>query len=147
VPSVVGTILIEVIISVAARWPYQFGGHGNRHHVLSEFVSSGGTALAPPLVLLIVLALIAVAVQRTDRWRTAATVLLIPVAAIMTVGAAGEAAAKSTPDVPRAVLIAGGLFGILLSVSLFGLAVTALTTRRARHRVAVPRGQHVPVGQ
>ncbi|MGH3673853.1 MAG: hypothetical protein ACRDSH_25000, partial [Pseudonocardiaceae bacterium] len=64
VPVVTGVIIIEAIISIAARWPNQFGGHGHRDRVFAEFAGTNGTALAPPLTLLVILAVIAVALQR-----------------------------------------------------------------------------------
>ncbi|MGH9920720.1 MAG: hypothetical protein ACRD6W_17850, partial [Nitrososphaerales archaeon] len=132
VPAVLAVIVIEAAWSIAARWPHQFGGQGNRHQVLSEFVSSGGTALAPPLVLVILLGLIAIGVQRNDRWRSAATVLLIPVAVVMAIGAAGEALAKATPNVPHSAPIAGGTVGALLSLMLLALAIGSLTNGSPR---------------
>jgi hypothetical protein len=39
--------VLGAVVSVLARWPHQFDGHGDRRHMVADFVSSG-TALAPP---------------------------------------------------------------------------------------------------
>ncbi len=55
-----------------------------------------------------------------------AAILLVPVAALMTVGAAGEALAAATPDVPRVVQIVGGAVDTILSAAMLITAVIAL---------------------
>jgi len=140
VPAVVVVIAVEAIVSIAARWPYQWGGHGDPDKVLSEFVGHGGTALAPPLFLLVLLALVALGVQRRDRWGTVATVVLVPVSAILAVGAAGEATATPTADVSRAVLVAGGIFGTVVSLGLLALAVASLVVDRQQRRATSATG-------
>lgn len=129
--TVLGIIVTEAGISLVARWPHQFAGHGDRSRMLADFVGSG-TALAPPLVLIVVLGLIAYGVQRADRWGTAAAILLIPVSAVMAIGAFGEATAAATPDVPRAAQLAGGGAGVALSLALLILAIASLAS--VRHR-------------
>jgi hypothetical protein len=58
VPAVLAIIVVEAVVSIAAGWPHQFAGKGQPDHVLAEFVGSG-TALAPPLVMVVLLALVA----------------------------------------------------------------------------------------
>lgn len=147
VPSVLAVIAVEAVVSVAARWPHQFGGPGRPDRVGADFVTSGGTALAPPLLLVVLLAVVALGVQAGSRWRIAATVLLLPVAAVLTVGALGEALAPATPDVPRAAQLAGGAVGAVLSLALLLLAGAALVEAwrgRAADRslAAAPAGRH-----
>ena len=43
--TVLGIIVIEAGISLAARWPHQFAGRGDRSRMLADFAGSG-TALA-----------------------------------------------------------------------------------------------------
>ncbi len=125
VPIVVAVICAEAVLSIVAGWPYQFGGHGDPQRVLNEFASHG-TALAPPLFLFVPLVIVAVGVQLAGVWRVAAAVLLVPVAAVMSIGAAGEAFAAATPDVPRAVQVVGGGFDALMSLALLVVAVVAI---------------------
>ncbi len=125
VPVIVVVIAAEAVLSIVASWPYQFGGHGDPHQVLADFASHG-TALAPPLFLLVPLVIVALGLQLSLGWRVAAAILLVPVAAIMTVGAAGEAFAAATPDVPRAVQIVGGGVDAILSLAMLITAVVAL---------------------
>jgi hypothetical protein len=125
VPVLVLVIAAEAVLSVVAGWPYQFGGHGNPHQVLADFATHG-TALAPPLFLFVPLVLVALGLQLSRIWRVAAAILLVPVAALMTVGAAGEALAAATPDVPRVVQIVGGAADTILSAAMLITAVIAL---------------------
>ncbi|MGH8961259.1 MAG: hypothetical protein ACRDWT_08635 [Jatrophihabitantaceae bacterium] len=123
----VAVIVVELVISLAARWPLGTGRHSDPHRMLGDFVSNG-TALAPPLFIVIVLLVLAVGVQRSDRWGTATTVLLVPLAAVMAVGAAYDAGATANPHVPTAAQLVGGIVGAALSVLLLGLAIAALVT-------------------
>jgi hypothetical protein len=125
VPILVVVIAAEAVLSIVAGWPYQFGGQGDPHKVLSDFASHG-TALAPPLFLLVPLVIVALGLQLSRGWRVAAAILLVPLAAIMTVGAAGETLAAATPDVPRAVQIVGGGLDTVLSVAMLITAVAAI---------------------
>jgi hypothetical protein len=132
VPAVLLLIAVEAVVSIAAGWPHQFNGSGDPHRVLAEFPASG-TALAPPVFVIVVLALVAAGLQRSGAVRTVATALVVPLAVVMAVGSAGEALAPATPDVPRSVQLVGGGLDALLSVVLLVLAVLALVEgRRAR---------------
>ena len=132
VPAVLLLIAVEAVVSIAAGWPHQFNGSGDPDRVLAEFPSSG-TALAPPLFVVVVLVLVAAGLQRPGPVRTLATVLTLPLAVLMAVGSAGEALAPATPDVPRSVQLIGGGLDSLLSVALLVQAALALVEgRRAR---------------
>lgn len=137
VAVVLAVVLVELVISLTARWPLGTGRHGNPHRMLSDFVSNG-TALAPPLFILVALAVLAVGVQRSDRWGTAATILLVPLAAIMAGGAAYDASATANPHVPGAAQVAGGVVGTALSLLLLVLAVGALLQSRTGARSVPP---------
>jgi hypothetical protein len=141
VPSVLAVVVVEAVVSIAARWPHQFGGHGRPDEVGADFVTGGGTALAPPLWLVVLLAVVTLGVQAGPRGRIAATVLLLPAAAVLTVGALGEALAPAGPDVPRAAQLTGGVVGVALSLLLLVLAGAALGEawrRRGAERSPAP---------
>lgn len=131
VPAVLGLIVLEACVSIAAGWPHQFNGSGNPHRVLAEFPGQG-TALAPPVFVLVALALVAAGLRGRGAWRTVATGLLIPLALVMVIGASGETLAPATPDVPRGVQLVGSGVNTLLSVALLVGAVLALIASR-RH--------------
>lgn len=44
------------MVSILERWPHQFGGRGNRNHMVGDLVRSG-TALTPPVFLLVLFAM------------------------------------------------------------------------------------------
>lgn len=138
VAAALALMAVEAVISIAAGWPHQFGGPGDPHQVLAEFPSNG-TALAPPAFLIVALALVAVGLRRDDGWRTVALVALLPVAAVLTVGAAGETLAASTLDVPRAVQLVGGSINTLVSFALLILAVATLAAVRRGTKAATTR--------
>jgi hypothetical protein len=135
VPVVSAIIGVEAALSVIAGWPHQFNGHGDPHQVLAEFPGHG-TALAPPLFILVPLVIVALAVQLSGGWRVVAALLLVPLAAILAIGAAGEAFAAATPDVPQAVQLVGGGLNILLAVAMLVTAVlTIVAAIRSRGKI------------
>lgn len=141
VPAVLALIVVEAVVSIAARWPHQFNGAGRRDEVLADFLGGGGTALAPPLWLVLVLAVVGAGLYLRGVPRVVATVLLVPVVAVLTVGVLGEVLAGPTPDVPRAVQLLGGVVDGLCCLTLLGLAVASLATmRRVRADGRVPAG-------
>jgi hypothetical protein len=97
--------------------------------MVGDFVSSG-TAIAPPLVVLILFAVATALVRRTDRWGAAASIVLVLLSVLMIVGSLGEATAPPTPDVPRAVQLFSGASGTAFGVLIAGLAIGALFERR-----------------
>ena len=128
-PVVVALSCIAALVSIWARWPHQFGGHGDPDHMLADFVSSG-TALAPPLFILVVFAVAALQVRRTDLWGSVACVVIIALSALMIVASLGEAMAGHTPDVPRAVQVISGASGTVAGAL---LALLSLGSLRQRH--------------
>lgn len=141
VPVVLALILVEAIISIAARWPHQFNGHGRSDQVLSNFIGSGGTALAPPLWLVVLLALAGAGLYARGVLRTVATVVVALLAVILTVGVLGELFAPATPDVPRAAQLVGGVVDLACCLALLVLAVTALVQSRRSRALAEPAGR------
>lgn len=126
---VVGTIL-----SVVAGWPAQFGGPGNPNNVAGEFFSRG-TALSPPLSVMVALVVFTLLASSRRWWGTIGVVGLCLLAVATFVGSMGEAFAPSTPDVPRAVLVASGLLGVILCPILLLTAIMELVDRaRARRQ-------------
>lgn len=126
---VVGTIL-----SVVAGWPAQFGGPGNPNNVAGEFLSRG-TALSPPLSVMVALVVFTLLASSRRWWGTIGVVGLCLLAVATFVGSMGEAFAPSTPDVPRAVLILSGVLGVVLCPILLLTAIMELGDRaRARRQ-------------
>jgi hypothetical protein len=136
-PVIFALTVAAAAVSLMARWPYQFGGHGSRAHMLSGFFQSG-TALAPPLFILIIFGMSALLVRRRDAWGTVACVLLLALSVLMVAGSLGEGLAKATPDVPRTVQIFSGAFGCAAALVLAPLAVASIRERRAERRLSSP---------
>ncbi len=128
---VLAIILVEAVVSIVARWPHQFGGSGDPHHMFQEFVTNG-TALAPPLFIVAGLLVVAAFIGRQDRWGLVLTVFAVVLGGIMVIGSLGEALAAATPDVPRAVQIVGGLINVTASVLVFLLAAWDVPHRLRR---------------
>lgn len=137
--AVLGLILVELVVSILARWPHQFGGHGDPNRMTQQFVSSG-TALAPPVFIMLGLLIVALLAGRQDRWGLVAAILMVVVGAVMVVGSLGEALAGTTPDVPQGVQIIGGVVDVSCSIGLTLVAVWDVS-RRIRQSDAQPAGQ------
>jgi hypothetical protein len=130
-PVIAGLSVVGAVVSVLARWPHQFGGHGSRQHMFSDFLTSG-TALAPPLVFLLLFIVASLLIRRRDGWSTGAQVVLLLISAFMVIGALGEGFAGATADVPRVVQMFSGLWGTVAGVL---LAVLCARSILANHRV------------
>ncbi len=98
------------VVSIVAGWPAQFGGPGDPDDVTGEFLSRG-TVFSPPLALMVALVVFALLAPSRRWWGTLGVVGLCLLAVITLVGSLGEAFAPSTPDVPRAALVASGVVG------------------------------------
>ena len=122
-------MVVGAIVSIVAGWPAQFGGEGDPDAVASEFLTRG-TALAPPLIPLLLFALCAFGARRDDRWAMIATIGAVLLAVVFVIGSLGEAFASPTPDVPRAALLTSGVIGALLSLSVIATGVAHLRERR-----------------
>jgi len=96
--------------------------------VAGEFVGCG-TATAPPVYLMVALAVLTLLAPSRGWWRTLAVVGLCILAALTLVGSLREALAPPTPGVTRAVLLASGVVGVLLVASLFLSGVLELVDR------------------
>jgi len=120
------------IVSIAAGWAAQFGGPGNPNNVAGEFLSRG-TALSPPLSVMVALAVFILLASSRRWWGTLGVVGLCLLAVLTFVGAMGEAFAPATPDVPRAVLVLSGVLGVVLCPPLLFFGIAELRERvRAR---------------
>lgn len=128
-PVIVGLSAVGSVVSILARWPHQFGGHGNRDHMLSDFLRSG-TALAPPLVVLVLFAIASLLIRRLDLWGTVACVVVLAISVLMIVGSLGEAFAGTTRDVPRVVQVFSGVWGTVAGVLLAVLCIRSIRAGR-----------------
>lgn len=136
-PVVLLVVIVEAAVSLARRWPHRFGGVGDPRHMMRDFVT-GGTALAPPLIAIVVLAVLCVGLQAGPRVRFWSTVVMVPLSIVMIAGAFGEMVATN-PLEPTQVRWGAGVLGVALSVLLLVLAAASLISTRAgqRQRLAV----------
>ncbi len=117
-----------------AGWPAQFGGPGDPDDVAGEFLSRG-TVFSPPLALVVALVVFALLASRRGWLGTFGVVGMCLMAVATLIGSLGEALAPSTPDVPRAALVASGVVGVVLCPALLLSGIAELTDRaRARRR-------------
>jgi len=131
-------MVIGSVVSIAAGWPAQFGGRGDPNEVASEFLSRG-TALAPPLVPLVLFVIFVAVARRGDRWGTAAVIGTMLLSIIFIIGSLGEAFADSTPDVPRAALVISGVVGTLLPAAVLVTGSALLRARAQEKRTSSPQ--------
>ncbi|MGH2748047.1 MAG: hypothetical protein ACRDKB_09010 [Actinomycetota bacterium] len=128
--------IIGAIVSVAARWPAQFGGVGDPDDVAAEFLTRG-TALAAPLGPMIVFALMIFLLTRTGVWEKIGTIGVMLLAILFLIGSLGEAFASGEITTPRSVLIISGIIGTVMSLIMFGAGIMAFREpRSATERVA-----------
>jgi hypothetical protein len=121
--------IIGLVISVAARWPAEFGGVGDPDNVLGEFFTRG-TLLAAPPPPLIALAVGVVLALRGGRWLGALGLLtMIVVAALFIIGTLGEPLRPQASDPPIAFLFAWQAGFIALSAAQIALAGIELWRR------------------
>jgi len=135
-PIVLVVVIVEAVVSLAQRWPHRFGGIGNPQHVMGDFVTAG-TALAPPLIAIVLLALLCMGLQAGPRLRLFSTVLMVPLSVVMVVGALGEMLAAN-PAVPAWVRWGAGVLAVGSSALLLALAAACLAAAWARRHVQVP---------
>jgi hypothetical protein len=121
---------LGLIPAVIFRWPTQFDGSGNPNVTAGEVVT-GGTVTSLPLFPWIALAVFALLVRSRRWWRSLAVLVLCFLGALFDLGGLGEAFARSTLYVPRAVLVTAGVVCVLLGLSLL-LSVIADLIDRAR---------------
>lgn len=129
-PLAFAFIFLEAIVSILARWPYQFTGQGDPDRMAQDFVRFG-TLLAPPLPLLLLFGATALFVRRRDRRGEIANAVMIPICIAIAIGSLGESLAPASPDIPRAIQLAGGVLGAFIFGALTAVALKALAERRA----------------
>jgi hypothetical protein len=131
--------VVGTVVSIVAGWPAQIGGPGNPNDVAGEYLSRG-TVLSPPLFLMVALIVFILLVPNHRWWGMLGVVGLCLLAVVTLIGSLGEAFAPTTPDVPRAVLVASGVLGVVLDPALLIFGITELIgrarTRRQPSRVS-----------
>jgi hypothetical protein len=123
---------IETVVGVLGDWPAQFGGGGDAAKIDTQWITKG-TALSPPLFLLLAMlaALAAVRFARRALVRWLGLGVAVAVGVIGVVGSLGEMLAAATPDVPLGVQRAG-IIGVLVSVAVLAAAVPYARDGRRR---------------
>src|SRR5438270_9476866 len=86
---ILATIIIDLLVSFVYELPYEFGGQGDPNNMAGDFVAHG-TALAPPLVPIILLMVFAFLAPSRRWWGTLSVVGLILLGVLFTVGQLGE---------------------------------------------------------
>jgi hypothetical protein len=115
-------LTVAAAIAVVLRWPGQFGSSGRPEDIALEAVTRG-TALSPPLPLLLAfVAALWLATRRHSGYEIGCVVLVL-LSAVFLVGGLGEAMAPVTPDVPRTALVTSGIVSVLLSAAVVVIAV------------------------
>jgi hypothetical protein len=125
--AVLALQVVLAVVSIALNWPSQFDGVGT--DAGEEFVTRG-TALAPPLLPMVVFAAGIALATREGRWRTLGVVLVCLMCTLFVVGSVGELRAEPTDDVPRAVLVASGVLGLLVYGALGVYGMRRLLARK-----------------
>lgn len=126
-----GLTAVETVIAVVAKWPAQFGGKGDPSKIASQWVTKG-TALSPPLFLMVAMAIALVLLSVAGRlaWTRVGAGLAAVVGAIGTVGAAGELFAAHSADVPTGARDAA-ILGVVVSAAVVGSAIASVWRPRA----------------
>jgi hypothetical protein len=122
---------IGAVISIQQRMPYEFGGHGDPSRVASDFIGGGGTAVAPPLSIMVILAVLGAFAALRGKWATIPLALICVLAIIGGIGFLGEphtwrVVRPSSFDGPWAVY---DLITVVLIASLPGTAGFELIAR------------------
>ena len=131
VRAAAATLALQAVlaaVSIALNWPSQFDGVGTD---ASEEFATRGTALAPPLLPMLVFAAGIALAARGGRWGTVGIVLVCLMCTLFLVGSIGELAADPTADVPQAVLVASGVLGLVLYGGLLVYGMRQLLKRDA----------------
>lgn len=86
---ILATIVIDLVVSFVYKLPYEFGGHGDPNSMAGDFVAHG-TALAPPLVPIILLIAFTFLASSRRWWGTLSVFGLILLGMLFTIGQLGE---------------------------------------------------------
>ena len=119
---------VGLALAIIFQWPTQFDGSGNPNVTAGEVVT-GGTVTSLPLFPWIALAVFALLVRSRRWWGSLAMLVLCFLGALFVLGGLGEAFARSTLYVPRAVLVTAGVVCVLLGLSLLLSAIADLIDR------------------
>ena len=120
--AAVGYLLGAAALAMVLRWPGQFAGPGAGERIVAEALTRG-TALSPPLPLVLVLAgALWLATRRHAGYGLGCTLLVLLSMAFIICGL-GEAMVPVTQDVPRAALV---LSGAVSTVLVGAVVVTAV---------------------
>ena len=114
--------LAATVVAVTADLPSPFDAGSDA----GAGWAARGTAISAPLALLVALGISAAMLQtRMGRWPLRGVWLAAAVGVVLLAGAAAAIAAGPTPEVPGAVLLAGGGFGVALALALLAGAAAA----------------------
>jgi small-conductance mechanosensitive channel len=131
-----GTALLAGLVAVDGNLPAEFGGSHTELPVTQSFLYGMGTALSPPLSMLIIQFVLLLLAPRKDRWGSFA-VLGLAITGLMTfIGALGEPINRIifnpvTFDLIKAALMAGM---ILLPLAILLLGILEWSRRQQKKR-------------
>src|SRR5438270_10466379 len=132
---ILATIIIDLLVSFVYELPYEFGGQGDPNNMAGDFVAHG-TALAPPLVPIILLMVFAFLAPSRRWWGTLSVVGLILLEVLFTVGQLGESFVPGNfAGFGAAGIGALRVVGILLAVSMVIFGTLELVGRMRARRV------------
>ena len=115
-------LTVAAALAVVLRWPGQFGSPGSSEDVVLEAITRG-TALSPPLPLVLGFVGALWLATRRHRGYGIGCVVLVLLSAVFLVGGLGEAMAPATPDVPRVALVTSGVVSVVLAGTVVVTAV------------------------
>ncbi len=124
--ATLGLQVVLAAVSIALNWPSQFDGVGTD---AGEEFATRGTALAPPLLPMLVFAAGIALATRPGRWGTVGVVLVCLMCTLFVLGSLGELRADPTDDVPGAVLVTSGVLGLVLYGGLLVYGMRRLVKR------------------
>jgi len=122
--------LIGFALCLIFQWPsrFVFGAAADSKVTLSDLVS--GTVLSPPLVPWAILIVSTVLATSRGRLGTVAIAVLCVLGIVFAIGGWGEAFGPANPNVPRSVILVGGIVWMVLGLLLPTFGVRELLARR-----------------
>ena len=111
--------VLGTVIGWLAALPASNGQHGNVHDVGHQAIAGNGTALSPPLFLLVIMVLAGLAAARTG-WisRAGAFIVWFYAGFYLSAGEIGELTTKTSP-------LTGARWNLVLALGSIGLAIAA----------------------